>query len=147
MVAFPQERFWKMVQLGGECWLWTGALTSTGYGDFHVGKGSAHVFAHRFSYEMYNGPVGDGLVVMHTCDIPRCVRPEHLRVGTVADNQRDMAVKGRSGMLKLTDDQVRELRSLALRGGSTVSGLAKLFGISWPSAKRIILGVQRKYVV
>jgi hypothetical protein len=69
-----------------------------GYGvtNVLVGPGKYYTIkAHRYSYELANGPIPAGLSVLHTCDNPRCINPEHLRVGTRADNQKDMAAKGR----------------------------------------------------
>jgi hypothetical protein len=65
-----------------------------GYGRVHIPKGKP-VPAHRFSYELVNGPIPDGLRVLHHCDNPPCVNPVHLFVGTQADNGRDMVAKGR----------------------------------------------------
>lgn len=115
-----KERFFKRVgKLDSGCWLWLGSL-NTGYGQFRRDDGSI-VLSHRFSYLLHNGGAVDGLVVMHKCDTPRCVNPEHLALGTQADNVQDMRNKGREkkrglpgsehGMSKLTDAQVREIRS------------------------------------
>ena len=76
----------------GGCWLWRG-YTRKGYGYFNVDKRSTR--AHRYAYERFVGPIAAGLVVMHTCDVPNCVNPAHLRLGTVADNMHDMDAKGR----------------------------------------------------
>lgn len=79
------------------CWLWLGGMESRGdYGTFtmralgYIGKK-----AHRVSYEMFVEDIPEGMVVMHTCDIPSCINPDHLRLGTQAENMRDMALKGR----------------------------------------------------
>ena len=90
----PVERFWEKVDKSGDCWLWTACLTRGGYGCFHIY--GARVRAHRYSYEMANGPIPAGKIVMHSCDNPACVRPDHLSVGTHADNMADMVEKGRS---------------------------------------------------
>ncbi len=78
------------------CWLWMGSTRSGGYGGFHVG-GTTKVGAHRYAYERANGPIPHGLWVLHRCDTPTCVRPDHLFLGTAIDNYRDMVAKGRRG--------------------------------------------------
>lgn len=88
------ERFARFVQKSDGCWLWTGAKKATGYGFIRV-VGVGMRGAHRIAYELANGPIPEGMVVRHTCDNPRCVRPDHLIVGTVADNVRDCAERGR----------------------------------------------------
>ena len=91
----PLTRFWSKVQKGATCWGWTGAVAN-GYGQFNqYGPNSSPVRAHRFSWEFHYGKIPDGLWVLHHCDNPPCVRPEHLFLGTAADNSQDMVTKGR----------------------------------------------------
>ena len=114
----PVERFWKHVSKTESCWLWSGAKLKSGYGAFNRGS-AVVVTAHRFSFEMANGQIPDGICVLHRCDVKTCVRPDHLFLGTKADNIKDMYAKGRgnpprgerSPSAKLTEDQVRTIRA------------------------------------
>jgi hypothetical protein len=92
------ERFWAKVQRGTGCWEWTGAVLNRAwpYGVIQRGqRGEGTIVASRLSWELANGPISDGLWVLHRCDNPRCVRPSHLFLGTDSDNKRDMIAKGR----------------------------------------------------
>jgi hypothetical protein len=93
MEVTAEERFWDKVDKSGECWLWTGAKYSNGYGHFVIG--GQGFLAHRLAWEWEHGPIQDGLVLMHTCDVPGCVRGSHLKPGTRAENSTDMVNKGR----------------------------------------------------
>lgn len=97
-------RFWAKVNKDGPapehvphlgpCWMWTASGTKDGYGTFYVN--GQHVAAHRFSWQLHNGAVPDETPnVLHRCDNPPCVNPEHLFLGTLKDNMRDMYEKGR----------------------------------------------------
>jgi hypothetical protein len=77
----------------GSCWLWLGSVNKDGYGKTKLaGK---HMTTHRLSWIFHRGPIPEGLEVLHTCDNPPCVNPDHLWLGTNLDNQRDAAEKGR----------------------------------------------------
>lgn len=75
------------------CWLWTGMLTTSGYGGY-TDNGKVRV-ASRLSWELHEGPIPPGLCVLHRCDVRPCVNPAHLFLGTKGDNNRDCAAKGR----------------------------------------------------
>ena len=87
------DRFWSKVDTSGDCWEWTGRMTAAdGYGGIKVLGEQA---AHRVSWVIHHGPVPDGLWVLHHCDNRKCVRPDHLYLGTVQDNNRDAVTRGR----------------------------------------------------
>lgn len=75
------------------CWLWKHGTHKFGYGFF---KHAGEVTAHRVSWVLHNGPIPDGMHVLHRCDVPQCVNPDHLFLGTHTDNMKDCARKGRT---------------------------------------------------
>lgn len=88
------RRFWDKVDKSGECWVWLSATHSQGYGLFKTGHNTQN-YAHRVVWVLEYGPIPEGAFVCHSCDNPPCVRPEHLFLGTAADNMQDMVSKGR----------------------------------------------------
>ncbi len=82
-VPTPQ-RFWSKVKFADSCWLWTGAIGSTGYGRFNAGPLTA--YAHRWAYEFCIGSIPDGLTLDHLCRVTRCVKPDHLEPVTYRAN-------------------------------------------------------------
>jgi hypothetical protein len=135
------DRFWSKVrpEPGGECWLWTGRLDRDGYGQFHrtyvlAERKAKPIPAHRWAWESHFGPIPDGLLVCHKCDVPACVNPAHLFLGTQLDNRRDCKSKCRTargtghGLVKLNDDKVREIRA-RYAAGERQRALAGEFGV------------------
>lgn len=96
-----EERFWEKVRKDEGCWEWTAAKTQ-GYGVIRLGPNLGNRGAHVVSYEMNIGPV-NGQWVLHKCDNPSCVRPDHLFLGDATDNNRDMMSKGRSWQQNRTE--------------------------------------------
>lgn len=98
--ASLSERFWAHVRKGESCWEWMGYRDPKGYGRFKPSKASSESLAHRFAWTQENGAIPEGLFVLHRCDNPACVKPDHLFLGTRGDNNNDMARKGRHGRYK-----------------------------------------------
>lgn len=95
VLGTPTERFWAYVEKTPTCWLWTGYRLRGTYGMFYP-KPKEQWYAHRYSYTLAHGPIPPGLVVRHLCHVQACVRPEHLALGTQADNIADKVAAGRS---------------------------------------------------
>jgi len=138
------DRFWDTVapEPNTGCWLWMGFVQAQGYGT--ISYQGRDVRAHRLAYELFVGPIPEGLCVLHKCDVRICVNPDHLWLGTRQQNMADMVRKGRQVRgekihgAKLTWDKVREIRR---RGATeTATALGREFGVSMSQASRIILG-------
>ncbi len=137
------SRFWEKVKIDfAGCWLWTGATNENGYGK--IGVVGKTVRAHRLAWELHYGPIPAGLNVLHKCDNPACVRPQHLFLGTKADNSADMATKGRAAK-KLTPAAVMEIRAQHAAGQSTTS-IATRFGVSRKAVGDVINGRRWSHV-
>lgn len=124
----------KYVNKTDTCWLWTGSKRgSNNYGRFWLNNKSE--MSHRVSYRIWNGEIPDGLIVRHKCDNPICVNPDHLELGTNAENSRDMVNRNRSlkgerhNLAKLTEDSVKEIRIL-LGFGITHRELGRRYGVN-----------------
>jgi hypothetical protein len=138
-----EARFWAKVFRQEEgCWEWTGAFRTGGYG--HLNVGGRFRAAHRHSWELHNGPIPEGMLVCHHCDNRKCVRPDHLFLGTYSDNALDREQKGRgrpqagewNPNKKLTEGGVWEiLRRLA--NGESATSVSRDFGIGPTQTRRI----------
>ena len=158
-------RFWSKVLKGSSCWMWSGYVGDRGYGYFIPHHGHK-VCAHRYAYYISNKSFDESLLVCHKCDVPLCVRPSHLFLGTVEDNVADRCKKGRTASgashwtrkypnlvvrgernnkSKLCRDQVREIRDLH-KDGMTKKSLATIFKVSRRSIKLVIERKSWKHV-
>lgn len=139
------QAFWDKVEISEGCWLWIGAKNSDGYGQISF-EGKTEK-AHRISWVLHFGTIPDGLQVLHNCDNPPCVRPDHLFLGTQGDNVRDCSEKGRiktgdrrgekNARSKFTASQVEFIRTVAAEG-FTRSCIAKYFGVCRQSIDDIV---------
>jgi hypothetical protein len=129
----------------GGCWVWVAGKVGNGYGAVsHCGRGR---LAHRIAYESVHGAgSASGLVVRHRCDTPPCVNPDHLELGTHADNVRDKVARGRqskgeaNGNTKLTEADVRLIRDLCISGSAErgLSAMARRFGVCRGVVGRVV---------
>ncbi|OCT12627.1 hypothetical protein A8709_32985 [Paenibacillus pectinilyticus] len=143
------KRFIDKVDFTGSCWIWMASKVGGRYGQYRY-KGKMGL-SHRFSWEHFNGTIPPEMRVLHKCDVPSCVNPLHLFLGTNQDNTDDMMEKGRhvntikkgeeALNVKLSQRQVDEIRETYQRRArnefSTI-GLAKKFGVSNQQISRII---------
>ena len=135
-------RFWARVLKTDGCWLWQGSRGKKGYG--RLSRGNKTVLAHRISWQLHNGPIPGGLCALHACDNRVCVRPDHLFLGTIADNNVDMVTKGRRASFagesnpsaKLTREQAEEIR-LDTR---SFSAFGSAYGVSKGAVQHIKQG-------
>lgn len=159
MRKFPlsaREVRWKLLENSvldpnTKCWNWAQHLGHNGYGqvNYQCRKSSAH----RVAYQVFIGSIPAGMCVLHSCDNRKCVNPDHLFLGTNADNQRDMRAKGRqfkargeaAGQAKLTETQVKEIRVKRSQGVSN-NCLAEFYGVSSHTISQIVQGRIWKHV-
>jgi hypothetical protein len=128
-----EERFWSKVNKTSTCWLWI-ASKRNNYGSFwYEGKTFK---SNRFSYFLHFGYLPEDILVLHKCDNPLCVRPDHLFLGTTQDNIKDKIFKNRqakgsiNGAAKLTEDQVKEIKKeLSNDSIGLKTKLAKKYGV------------------
>ena len=142
-----EERLWRHVDKAGDCWIWTGkSVNQKGYGQIQIGgRETKQKLVHRLSYEIHYGEIPEGMVVMHSCDNPSCVNPDHLSVGTQSQNILDAFARGRKtaspphkqgeshGASKLKEGDVLTIRS----SKTSNQNLALFYGVSNSAIERI----------
>lgn len=154
-----EERLLAQCDKTDSCWLWRGKKNSKGYGRLRR-TGGSEVFAHRAAYASWRGPIPDGLLVLHSCDVRACINPDHLHLGTTQDNSREAVERGRiargerhgtrthpesfrlrvytpgSRGIKLSLDDVRMIRAWR-RLGFKLKDIAPAFGVHLGTISRI----------
>lgn len=124
------DRFFASFERVDGCWVWSRGRFDSGYGAFSLRNKNRR--AHRVAYEMFKGPIPDGMLVTHSCDNPPCVNPRHLSLGTPQSNMDEKVARGREahvrGHHKLTPDQVSAIRE-RLSAGEKQAPIAKAFGV------------------
>lgn len=127
-------RFWARVEKVGGHWLWTGAHSGTGYGQLAIGKKPRkRLLAHRVAFVYFGEELSGGDDLLHSCDNPLCVRPEHLRRGDQAANMHDKAARGRcvAGDNRRKLDAGLAVRVRAAHGaGASIASLARAFDVT-----------------
>jgi hypothetical protein len=123
------------------CWLWTGKVDAYGYGTMHnrTMNGPNDLKAHRVSYEQYIGQIPEKMHVCHVCDVPSCVNPNHLWLGTASDNHKDRAIKGRSANgNRLPQAKLNPEKVLAIRKATgTMKEIGAQFGVAPQTAHKV----------
>lgn len=132
-IEIAKNRFYSSFNKSDNCWIWNKSKDSFGYGLFYIG--GTYYRAHRYSYELFIGKIPEGKIIMHTCDNPPCINPDHLVPGTLEENNKDKAAKGRQ--IKGVDsfsailDEQKVILIRKLRGeGRSYKELAIEFNVS-----------------
>lgn len=150
----PAERLWRYVTKTDGCWIWTGYKNNKGYGLLHAGSQCAGtrrmLLVHRLSYEIHFGEFPQDALICHRCDVPACVNPDHLFIGTDHDNIVDSVKKNRWGdrarrgaahhAARLDAGTARLIQFQYLDGGLTKRALAAKHGVHTSTITKIIDG-------
>lgn len=116
--------------LPSECWEWTGAKVGVGYGWFRDG------YAHRRSYELFVGEIPEGRLIRHKCDNRNCVNPDHLEIGTKADNNQDARERNPKANGRKLQDTDLPIIADRMKAGEFLKDIAKDYGMNWKCISR-----------
>ena len=136
----------RLNNLTTDCWEWTGGTYTTGYGQLtkvRYGEG----YAHRWSYEHFNGEIPDGKLIRHKCDNRKCVNPEHLQIGTKADNNNEARERNPKACgKKLADEELPKIVE-RMKNGEYLKNIAKDYEMNWKCISRRLeqAGIRPKY--
>lgn len=153
MIGALRERFdakW-MPEPNSGCWLWTASVDKDGYGAFGGVNGYRFIRAHRAAWIIYRGEDPNKKSVLHRCDVPSCVNPNHLFLGDAVDNVQDRDLKGRTcrgskrPASKLVEDDISDIRLLAAHG-MTQTEIAGIYGVSQAAIGYVLTGTTWKHV-
>jgi hypothetical protein len=143
-------RFLGYIDKKDDCWIWIGKVANDGYGVVMInGK---RIRSHRYSYEMFKGPINNGMLILHSCHNPHCVNPDHLREGTVRENAQDMInakrdLYGEKGTAsKLKEENIKEIIDLYNTGTVSQQQIADHFCVSQVAIGAIIRRKTWKHV-
>lgn len=140
----PVVRFWSRVRKTDYCWLWTGFRDKNGYGLCGERRAIHEQRAHRIAWTYTHGRIAAGLWLLHRCDNPPCVRPEHLYLGTVRENVVDRDTRGHARVgeehhdAKLTAAAVKDIRERYRLGDVSQVSLAAQYGVSQVAISAVI---------
>ena len=147
-----EEIFWSLVNKTDNCWEFIGQINK-GYGKFYVPYIEKYIGAHRYSWEINSGKIPEGLLVCHKCNNKKCVRPDHLYVGSDKSNAEDViksngkkdAKGSKNPAAKLTEEIVLECKK-RVANGETYTNLAKEFGVNGVSISNAVRGISWKHL-
>lgn len=151
-------RFWSKVERTDRCWLWRGAINpKSGYGRFSDKRRATKagrmvpwpLYAHRVAWELTHGPIPKGQSVLHHCDVPNCVNPRHLFLGTQKTNMQDAQQKGRLHVSRpksqqISDSAIADMKRLAAEGARQID-IARQFGVSKTFVCLLLKGRRRQH--
>ena len=152
-----EQRFWKYIKKTPTCWLWVGrSKNEWGYGVIGLGgRNAGKERVHRLSWMMHNGAIPPGLFVLHKCDVPACIRPDHLFLGTAADNMKDCLSKNRINRSQRTTGEKHYNHKVSLNdvieirrrrsGGEFLKTIAADFNITVSAVHSIAKGKNWKH--
>ena len=143
-----------LIGINDDCFIWVGSIKNNGYGMFKT-LSKKWVNAHRYSYMLFNGKINDGLCVLHKCDNRKCVRPDHLFLGTKKDNTADMILKNRNGKkgavgeknckAKLNINDILQIRKLYAKG-MNCTNISSIYKVSISTIDRIVKKIYWKHI-
>lgn len=144
----PEQRFLSYVDKSGDCWLWTGAKDSSGYGHFKFNNRNTRCTHYALFLSLGRWPTQE---VLHSCDNAACVKPQHLREGTHAENMKEAVSRGRYRRgserkdTKLVEADIPKIRQM-IADRQPRSQVAEHFGVSPSTIRQILIGTSWTHV-